>query len=263
MERIKYETHTRAGHKSWLVLIHGAGGSARSFGRQIDCFSKHFNLLIPDLRDHGRSNAMEMVETDDFSLDLVAKDVLNLMDDLDIRKAHFMGISLGSIIIRMVERQAPERMMSIVTGGGVLKFNTRTSFLFDTAVFLSRYVSYYRLYSIVAWILMPRANHKMARRLFVRESRRINRKAFKIWLTIVARLKSQLDHLFHQPFKRPALMIMGGQDFAFLDDCHEFSRRFPESLLSIIPACGHLCHLERPAEFNKRSLNFLLAVETA
>ena len=262
MERIKYETYTQPEHTSWLVLVHGAGGSAKTFGRQIATFRKHFNLLIPDLRDHGRSNALTTLDTKEFSIDLVARDVLNLMDDLDIDKAHFMGISLGAIIIRMLEQQAPERIMSIVIGGGVLKFNTRTSVLFNTAVFLSRYVSYYRLYSIVAWILMPRANHKVARRLFARESKKINRKAFKIWLTIVARLKGQLDHLFTQPFRKPSLMIMGGQDFAFLDDSHEFSRRFPDSLLSIIPSCGHLCNLERPTEFNERSLNFLLAVET-
>ncbi|OED44364.1 hypothetical protein ACH42_07705 [Endozoicomonas sp. (ex Bugula neritina AB1)] len=262
MEKIKYEIYTRPEHTSWVVLVHGAGGSAKTFGRQIATFSKHFNLLIPDLRDHGRSNAMETLDSDDFSLDLVAKDVLDLMDDLGIKNAHFMGISLGSIIIRMIEQQAPDRILSIVIGGGVLKFNTRTTLLFNTAVFLSRYISYYRLYSIVAWILMPRANHKVARRLFARESKKINRKAFRIWLTIVARLKGQLDHMFTQPFKRPALMIMGGQDFAFLGDSHEFSRRFPESLLSIIPACGHLCNLERPSEFNDRSLNFFLAVET-
>ena len=39
----------------WLVFIHGAGGSIRTWKFQIEAFAPHFRLLLIDLRDHGYS----------------------------------------------------------------------------------------------------------------------------------------------------------------------------------------------------------------
>ena len=39
----------------WVVFIHGAGGSSSIWFRQLRDFRKHFNVLLVDLRGHGRS----------------------------------------------------------------------------------------------------------------------------------------------------------------------------------------------------------------
>lgn len=261
MDKIKYTTYTKPEHKSWVVFIHGAGGSCKTFGRQIAAFRKHFNLLLPDLRDHGASKDMDKILEEDFSIDLVAKDVLEVMNSLGIESAHFVGVSLGSIVIRTIEIIEPAKVLSIVTGGGVLRFNKRTSILFSLAVFASKFIPYQTLYAIVAWILMPKSNHKAARRLFKREAINVNNRAFKTWLNIVDRLKVKMNEMFYRSISAPILMIMGDEDYAFLEDSKLMKILFPDNKLSIIPSCGHLCNLEKPIEFNKYTIDFILSVD--
>lgn len=258
MNRLSYNTYTQPQHTEWIVFVHGAGGSSKTFSRQIAAFRKHFNLLLPDLRDHGNSKNFIPENQSAFSFNEVAEDILILMDDLKIPKAHFIGISMGSVIIRIIEEMRPDVLLSIIIGGGVMKLNNRTHFLFKSGVFLSRFIPYHKLYQFVAWILMPYENHKVARRLFVREASQIKSDAFKVWLSLLAEVNKKLNTYFNIPMKVPTLMIMGSQDFAFLEESIDYTKKFPFINLHILPRCGHVCNIEQADEFNKKSLNFLL-----
>jgi len=258
MDTLSYEIYTQSHHKEWIVFVHGAGGSSKTFSRQVAAFKKHFNLLLPDLRDHGNSKKVSPVVKDNFSFEVVARDILNLMDNLKIDKAHFIGVSMGSVIIRVIEELRPNALKSIIIGGGIMKLNRRTHLLFKSGAFLSKFLPYHKLYQLVAWILMPYENHKVARRLFIREASKIQNDAFRVWLGLLSELKNRLDTSFNKPLKSPTLMIMGGQDFAFLEESIDYSRKFPVVNLHILPRCGHVCNIEQPDEFNQQSLNFLL-----
>jgi pimeloyl-ACP methyl ester carboxylesterase len=258
METLSYKKYTQPQHKEWIVFVHGAGGSSKTFGRQVAAFRKHFNLLLPDLRDHGNSKEVSPSDKNNFSFEVVAHDVLNLMDKLGIEKAHFIGISMGSVIIQVIEEIKPDALLSVIIGGGIMKLNRRTHLLFRSGAFLSNILPYHKLYQLVAWILMPYENHKVARRLFVREASQIKTEAFKVWLGLLAELKLRLDNSSKKPLKSPTLMIMGSQDFAFIEESIDYSKKFPFVNLHILPSCGHVCNIEQPDEFNQQSLNFLL-----
>ena len=49
-----------------------------------------------------------------YSIDLLASDVLDLLDQLAIRKVHFLGMSLGGTIGWMLAASYPERIASLV-----------------------------------------------------------------------------------------------------------------------------------------------------
>ena len=259
MDTLSYEIYTQPQHKEWIVFVHGAGGSSKTFYRQVAAFRKHFNLLLPDLRDHGNSKKVSPAVKDNFSFEVVARDILNLMDKLKIEKAHFIGVSMGSVIIRVIDEIRPEALQSIIIGGGIMKLNRRTHLLFKSGAFLSNFLPYHKLYQFVAWILMPYENHKVARRLFIREAAKIQTEAFKVWLGLLAELKIRLDNSFNKPLKSPTLMIMGSQDFTFIEESIDYTRKFPLVNLHILPSCGHVCNIEQPDEFNQQSLNFLLS----
>lgn len=260
MKTLSYEQYTKPEHTQWIVFIHGAGGSSKTFGRQVAAFRKHFNLLLPDLQDHGNSKDFITDANDDFSFTQVAANVVGLLDELGIKEAHFLGVSLGSLIIREIEQIRPDLILSVVIGGGIMNLNRRTHLLFKAGVLLSGIIPYHKLYQLVAWILMPYENHKVARRLFVREAKTIKTGAFKVWLGLLAELKHKLDHYFNIPLNKPTLMIMGSQDFAFLEPSIKYSEKFPVIDLQILPKCGHVCNIEQAEEFNLRSLVFLLAL---
>ena len=217
-----------------------------------------FNLLLPDLQDHGNSKDLELTKDNKITFDEIAHNVVNLLDKLGIVEAHFLGISMGSIIIRVIEDLRPSLIKSIVIGGGIMKLNRRTHLLFKSGVFLSSFIPYHKLYQLVAWILMPYENHKVARRLFVREAAGIKHEAFKVWLGLLAELKYKLDSYFNLPIYKPTLMIMGSEDFAFLKDSISYSEKFKFIHFQVLQRCGHVCNIEKSEEFNKQSLNFLL-----
>ena len=258
MELLSYEKFTKPEHKNWIVFIHGAGGSSKTFGRQVAAFRKHFNLLLPDLQDHGNSKDLKLTKDQKITFDEIAHNVINLLDELQITEAHFLGISMGSIIIRVIEDMRPSLIKSIVIGGGIMKLNRRTHLLFKSGVFLSKFIPYHKLYQLVAWILMPYENHKVARRLFVREAANIKHEAFKVWLGLLAELKYKLDTYFNLPMHKPTLMIMGSEDFAFLKDSIIYSEKFKFIHFQILQKCGHVCNIEQSEAFNQQSLDFLL-----
>ena len=50
-----HKTYKHSNSKTWVVFVHGAGGSNAVWFRQLREFKKHFNVLLVDLRGHGKS----------------------------------------------------------------------------------------------------------------------------------------------------------------------------------------------------------------
>ncbi|MDY0387613.1 MAG: alpha/beta hydrolase [Methanolobus sp.] len=74
----------------WIVLIHGFGGSARTWKKQIEFFSGYYNLLVLEMHKN-RSN-------DDLDLNNVCELINNTLKYYEIEKAHFFGFSFSSLI---------------------------------------------------------------------------------------------------------------------------------------------------------------------
>ena len=47
-------------NKEWITFVHGAGGSSTIWFKQIKYFSQYYNLLLLDLRGHGKSKAIPL-----------------------------------------------------------------------------------------------------------------------------------------------------------------------------------------------------------
>lgn len=93
-----------------FVFIHGLGESARSWHFQTDFFSKSFRTIAMDLRGHAQTENGDTTIT----LDLFASDVIGLLDHLGIEKAHFIGHSMGGVILQEIAKRYPERLHSII-----------------------------------------------------------------------------------------------------------------------------------------------------
>ncbi|KAF7351874.1 AB hydrolase-1 domain-containing protein [Mycena venus] len=103
---------------STLVLIHPISCASEIFHRNEEVHAaiyadprlRRFNLLTLDLRGHGSTNASV---DDTYSRETAARDVLHLMDALNISAAHLMGVSMGSCIALQMAIFAPERVLSL------------------------------------------------------------------------------------------------------------------------------------------------------
>ena len=91
-----YKTIIKSEEAEWVTLLHGAGGSSSIWFKQMRYYRKHFNVLLVDLRGHGKSANKEWKKNDSF--EHLAKEVIDVLDHLKIKKTHIIGMSLGTIV---------------------------------------------------------------------------------------------------------------------------------------------------------------------
>ncbi len=92
-----------------LVVIHGLLGSADNWRSHIKQWQEHRRVIALDLRNHGRSpHASGMAYAD------MARDVLALLDRLEVQRAHVLGHSMGGKVAITLARLAPERLASLI-----------------------------------------------------------------------------------------------------------------------------------------------------
>jgi 3-oxoadipate enol-lactonase len=92
-----------------VVLSHGLAADLTMWHPQIEALSRSFTVIAYDIRGHGGSGATP----GDYSLALLAHDVLALLDALDIDKAHYVGLSLGGMIGQQFGAAHGERLASL------------------------------------------------------------------------------------------------------------------------------------------------------
>ena len=100
---INYITYKNENSNQWVTFVHGAGGSSSIWFKQIRDFKSQYNVLLLDLRGHGNSNSqIKKAFKQKYTFESIANDVLEVIDYLKIEKSHFVGISLGTILIRQL-----------------------------------------------------------------------------------------------------------------------------------------------------------------
>lgn len=97
------------GHGAPVVLLHGGLANANYWGEQVRGLAGHYRVVVMDSRGHGRSGR----NAEPFGYDLMAADVLGLMDFLAIPKAAIVGWSDGAIIGLDIALHHPERVSKL------------------------------------------------------------------------------------------------------------------------------------------------------
>lgn len=93
-----------------LVLSNGLGTELSMWDPQIPALSREFRVLRYDTRGHGASST----PAEPFSIEHLGRDVLALIDNVDVARVHFCGLSLGGMIGMWLGIHAPHRLHRLV-----------------------------------------------------------------------------------------------------------------------------------------------------
>lgn len=243
--------------KQYVTFVHGAGGSSTIWFKQLKAFRKHFNVLLVDLRGHGKSKKSFYSKLRSYNFEVVREDVLEVLDFLKIQQSHFIGISMGTIIIRDIAEHYPQRVTSMIMGGAVMKLNLRGRFLMNFGNWFKSLLPYMLLYRFFAFVILPKESHKNSRNIFIREAKKLDQKEFKRWFSLVAEVNPLLKFFRLNEVKTPSLYIMGEEDYMFLPSIKKLVESQRYSKLHIIPNCGHVVNIDCPQVFNSESIAFI------
>lgn len=234
-----------------LVLSPSLGTDMGLFDGQIADLSARFSILRYDPRGHGASD----VPAGDYSLDRLGRDVVQLLDALEIRQAHFVGVSLGGMTGQWLGFRAPERMLSLT--------------LANTSAYMGPPQGWAdRIAAICAHGMEPMVD-PVIERWFTPSFRQAA-------LQDVARIAAMLKTASPQGYAGccaairdmdlrststlidvPTLVICGERDPATPPDHSEYLRHHIANAKLVSLDAAHLSNVEMPEEFNAALLNFL------
>ena len=258
---LNYYSYPHKTSKEWVTFVHGAGGSSSIWYKQIRDFKQHFNVLILDLRGHGNSKpTLKDTFNPKYTFDSITNDIVEVVEHLQIQKSHFVGISLGTILIRNLAEKRPDLVQSMIMGGAIIKLNFRSQVLMRLGIIFKSVVPYMLLYKFFAFIIMPKKNHKKSRLLFVNEAKKLYQKEFLRWFKLTSEINPLLRFFRAKDIKIPTLYIMGSEDHLFLPSIKKIVSQHISSTLFVIDKCGHVVNVEKPQMFNKQTIGFITSL---
>jgi len=223
------------GHGSPLIFLHGGLANTDYWGKQVRAVAAHHTVILMDSRGHGRSTR----DTRPYGYDLMADDVVALMDVLKIRKADIVGWSDGGILGLDLAMRHKDRV------GKVFAFaaNTVTSGVVDGVEKNPTFAAY-----------IERAGHEYA-------AHSATPKEYDAFVDQISKMWAEQPNWTDAQLKAidtPVLVADGDHDEAIKREHTEYiAAAIPHAGLLILPNVSHFAFLQDPAQFNFAILHFL------
>lgn len=223
-----------------LLLLHGGLGNIASMAPQTEALARHYKVITPDSRAHGRSSGAD----GPLNYHLMASDMLGLMDELKIESAHFAGWSDGGIIALILAAEHPQRVRSVIALGSNIAADGMTdasiAFLKDWTAEAAgpAMAEAYREYAADPdlWpVFFDTVRH--------------------MWLEAPILEPNQLADI-----KVPTLLIVGDHDSIRPDHTRMIFDGIVGAQLFVVPGTSHFAPDEKPELINQVMIGFLAGV---
>lgn len=250
-----------------IVFVHEFGGDMRSWEPQMRHFSRRYRCIAFNARGYPPSDVPDNLDL--YTQRRAALDVVEVLDALNIEKAHIVGLSMGGFATLHVGLIAPQRALSLVVAGagyGAEKEHEeyfRNVSLEVAAQFEKQGAEQFsRTYALAASRIAfqlkdPRGWNEFAEHL----SQHSALGAAMTMRGVQARRPSLYDlEAELKTMTVPTLIVVGDEDDHCLQPGIFMKRVIPASGLAVLPKAGHTLNLEDAALFNQLVGDFLATV---
>lgn len=243
-------------NKKDLIILHGLFGSASNFRGLAKLYASHFNVYYLDLRNHGNSP-----HSDQMSYPLMAADVIEFMDNQNIRKANIVGHSMGGKTAMQIALSYPTRIDKLLISDiAPVKYPHHHQTIFEglRAINLDELTSR----SNAEQILKDYVDDPGIRMFLLTNLVRLDDGGFK-WRINIPALYDNYQHIADEPkgisYDGPTLFIRGElSDYIHDQYVPETLEMFPNAKIETIAEGGHWLHAQKPKEFTELLLDFFL-----
>ena len=233
--RIWYATH---GEGPPVILLHGGLGHSGNWGYQIPALvGAGYRVVLIDSRGHGHSTR----DSRPYSYELMACDVLAVMDILRLEKAALIGWSDGACIALIVGMQAPDRVAGVFFFGCNMDPSGTKEF--------------------VSTPLIERCFSRHAKDYAQLSSTPNDFNAFVDAVSEMMRTQPNYDADDLAAVHVPVMVVQSEHDeFIKPEHAEYLARNIPHAELIVLQGVSHFAPLQRPDEFSSVVLTFLAKV---
>lgn len=238
-----------------LIILHGLFGSADNWNTMGKKFGEHFTTYLVDQRNHGQSPHSET-----WNYTAMAEDILELMEDEQIDKAHLMGHSMGGKTVMFSSMMYPERIEKLIVSDIAPRYypvHHQEILQALESVDLDKITSRKEAEAIIE----PQINDFGTRQFLLKNLYWKDEKlAWRFNLDVISRKIEAVGEVLpvSAPFTHPALFVRGEKSNYITDeDWIEIKTIYPRADLYTMPGAGHWVHAEKPVEYFDLVMNFL------
>ncbi|MDV2685578.1 alpha/beta hydrolase [Alkalihalophilus lindianensis] len=233
-----------------IVFTHGASWDHKQWQPQIEELSKQFKTIIWDVRGHGQSTLPKgRVDSESFS-----KDLIGLLDHLNIKEAHLCGLSMGGHISLQTAIRYPHYVKSLILIG--TPFTNRYNWLEKVIVPINRWSSLFIPMNVLASIqatTLSKFNPDNKR--YIKEV--VGSIPLHQWIRIwnaVSRMESRDDL---RKISCPTLILQGDHDTMTERQQRVMADLIPNASLTYIKNAHHATNLDHPEQVNNEILHHI------
>ena len=223
------------GQGSPVVFLHGGLANTDYWGNQVPAVAAHHTVILIDSRGHGRSTR----DSRPYGYDLMADDVVAVLDSLKIEKADIVGWSDGGILGIDLALRHKDRVRKVFAFAA----NTVTSGVKEGVEKNPTFAAY-----------IERAGHEY-------EAHSATPKEYNAFVDQISKMWAEQPNWTDEQLKSiqtPILVVDGDHDEAIKREHTEYiAATIPGAGLLILPNASHFAFLQDPALFNATVLHFL------
>ena len=245
------------GHGQPLLILHGLFGTLDNWATLAKRLAEHYNVFLVDLRNHGRSPHDE-----EHNYEVMADDVLRLVDELGIPTPAIMGHSMGGKVAMKYALKYPTRLTKLIVVDIAPKaYPPHHDDIIEAlqSVDLSKATSRNEIDEQLAKSI-PESDVRLflMKNLYRKEDNTFG------WRMNLEAIRNNYDHIAEGisadiPFKKHALFIKGGKSgYIKQEDIYGcIEHLFTMVEVETIPQAGHWVHAEAPDEVYDLVARFL------
>ena len=226
-----------------IVFIHGVGLNHKIWEPQINVFENTF--LAYDILGHGKTPLdKENLSFDDFSNQLI-----NLIDELNIRRIHLVGFSIGSLIARNFASKYSDRLESLILLCSIFRRTEKQQQIVKDRFELAKKSKSLSKQALKRWFTdeylekNPNTYNKI--------SSILEQNSMENFLKIYELFVNHKDDEQFEKIKTKTLIMTGEGDIGSTPEMSEnLSKVINNSIVKIVPKGKHLCSIECSDDVN-------------
>ena len=253
--------HAGPEEKPALILLHGVGGHAEAYVRNLRSHAEHFSVWAVDMVGHGWSDTA----TEDLEIQQYIRHILAFMDAMGIVRAHFSGESLGGWVAARMAIDHPERVVRLVlnTAGGSQADPKVMERLKTLSLQAAADPTWGFIKARVEWLMADKSkayDDLVATRqaIYARPGMKEGMKHNMILQEMEVRQRNILRADDYGRVQAPTLVIWTSDDpTADVSEGRRMASMIPGALFTVIDGCGHWPQFEDTPTFDRIHLAFL------